>query len=145
MAQKSLTEKFPSIPKTKTMVKTTKYTLLIVLTALGISVMAQRASTPEQRTQRQVEMLTQMLSLSDAQAQKVQDIVLDFNIQIQKIRESQPESTPWTPDEKLIEKRNASLKEVLTPEQFEKFMQSPMAKGQRGPRDDKRQQATRQD
>lgn len=145
MAQKSLTEKFPSIPKTKTMVKTTKYALLIVLTALGISVMAQRASTPEQRTQRQVEMLTQMLSLSDAQAQKVQDIVLDFNIQIQKIRESQPEITSWTPDEKLIEKRNASLKEVLTPEQFEKFMQSPMAKGQRGPRDNKRQQATRQD
>ena len=86
-----------------------------------------------------------MLSLSDAQAQKVLDIVLDFNIQIQKIREIQPESTPWTPDEKLIEKRNASLKEVLTPEQFEKFMQSPMAKGQRSPRDNKRQQATRQD
>lgn len=145
MAQKSLTEKFPSIPKTKTMVKTSKHALLIVLTTLGMSAMAQRGSTPEQRTQRQVAMLTQMLSLSDSQAQKVQDIVLDFNIQIQKIGEGQLEKTPWTPDEKLIGKKNASLKEFLTPEQFEKFMQSPMAKEQRGPRDNKRHQATRQD
>ena len=44
MAQKSLIENSPSIPKTKTMVKATKYALLIVLTALGISVMAQRGS-----------------------------------------------------------------------------------------------------
>lgn len=115
--------------------KTTIRTMMLIgLVMLGVNVMAQRSATPEQRAQRQTEMLKQMLSLSDDQVKKVQEIVLNFNVEVQKSRESQPEGTPWTPDQKLIEKRNAALKEVLTPEQFEKFMQSPMGKGIRGGR-----------
>jgi hypothetical protein len=96
-----------------------------------------RRGTPEDRAKKQTEMLKKQLSLTDEQTPKVEAIMLAFNVDLQKDFENQTNDGPWHPDPKLIDKRNADLQKVLTPEQFEKFMKLPMAKsmGPRGPRD----------
>lgn len=116
----------------KTTIKTIS---LCALMLMGIVAVAQqRGGTPEQRAQRQTEMLKSKLNLTDEQSQKVQAVLVNSIAEMQKARQAKIDSTLKGPSKELIDKRNEELKKVLTKEQYEKYIQLPMATGTRGPR-----------
>lgn len=80
---------------------------------------------------RQTERLAQKLTLSDEQSKKVEAIMLDFNKKV--IADMKADTVRRAPNPALVEKRNADLKQVLTPEQYETFSKMPLAKGTFGP------------
>lgn len=105
---------------------------LSMLIVVGLSASAQRhAKRAEKMAKNQVEKLTQKLTLNEEQAKKVEAVFVEFN---KKYLEAyQADTTKKTPSPELVEKRNADLKVILTPEQYKTFNKMPMSKGNVGP------------
>ena len=99
---------------------------------VGLSAAAQnQEDRAAKMAKRQTERLTQKLTLSDEQSKKVEAIMLDFNKKI--IADMKADTIRRAPNPALVEKRNADLKQVLTPEQYETFSKMELAKGAFGP------------
>jgi Spy/CpxP family protein refolding chaperone len=99
---------------------------------IGLSAAAQnQEDRAAKMAKRQTERLTQKLTLSDDQSIKVEVIMLDFNKKY--IADIKADSVRKAPNPLLVEKRNADLKQVLTPEQYETFSKMELAKGTFGP------------
>lgn len=99
---------------------------------IGLTAVAQRhENRATQMAKRQTERLTQKLSLSDEQSKKVEVILVDFNQK--NFADMKADTTRKAPNPLLVEKRNADLKNVLTPEQYETFSKMEFAKGKFGP------------
>lgn len=99
---------------------------------IGLSAAAQnQEDRAAKMAKRQTERLTQKLTLSDDQSKKVEAIMLDFNKKY--IADIKADSVRKAPNPLLVEKRNADLKQVLTPEQYETFSKMELAKGNFGP------------
>ncbi|WP_320052476.1 hypothetical protein [uncultured Acetobacteroides sp.] len=99
---------------------------------VGLSAAAQRqGNRAEKMAKRQTERLTQKLTLSDDQSKKVEAIMLDFNQKA--IADMKADTVRKAANPALVEKRNADLKQVLTPEQYATFSKMELAKGTFGP------------
>jgi len=91
--------------------------------------------TPDQRAQKQTEMMQKNLSLTPDQVTKVKQINLDFQTQMDQLRTN----TSVTPQDKhaqmktLRDKHDADIKAVLTPEQQAKLEQMQQNRGPQAP------------
>lgn len=79
--------------------------------------------TVEERVKDAMEKTVPALTLADEQKPKVSDAFTDYYKEMDKLREGmsegkRPERSEF---EKVIEKRDEKLKELLTPDQFKKF------------------------
>ena len=106
-----------------------KKSFVLVLVSLFIfSVSAQRPDrgprmTPEERATRQTEMMTKQLDLTADQQVKIKEINLKFSQQMAAQRD-QAGGDRQQNMEKMkaqMDARDAEIKQVLTPEQFEKW------------------------
>jgi periplasmic protein CpxP/Spy len=100
--------------------------ILFMLFAGTMAVNAQDAPqrrTAEERTKAAMEKVTPALQLDKVQASRTDSIFLDYYKAMDKLRESMQPGTP--PDRSVFEKvgndRDEKLKQVLSPEQFQKF------------------------
>jgi hypothetical protein len=99
---------------------------------IGLSAAAQnREGRAERMAKKQTERLAQKFTFTDDQSKKVEAILLDFNQKI--IADMKADTARKAPNPLLVEKRNADLKQVLTPEQYETFSKMELAKGTSGP------------
>ncbi|MCB0790330.1 MAG: hypothetical protein H6595_13730 [Flavobacteriales bacterium] len=76
---------------------------------------------PETRAERRTQHMTDALGLTDEQAGKVKAIDLKFEERMKVMREGQAEERR-TGMRTAAQERDAELRNVLTPEQFEKLM-----------------------
>lgn len=79
---------------------------------------------PEKRAEKQTAVMKDSLSLSDAQATKVGEVLLKYAKQMLEVRDSNSESDWPAMRERIIairEEQNKELKTVLTTEQYDKW------------------------
>ena len=99
-----------------------KNILIVLVTACSISVFAQRAEPS--RNERQMEKMTSELALSEEQYSRLKKTNEEFAKEMARMRAD----TALTREKALagrkamVEKRSAALKEILTKEQYEKWM-----------------------
>lgn len=106
-----------------------KKSLVLVLVSLFVfSVSAQRPDrnpkmTPEDRASKQTEMMTKQLDLTADQQAKIQEINLKYSQQMAAQQGQAKEDRQQNMEnmKAQMEAKNAEIKQVLTPEQFEKW------------------------
>ncbi len=111
-----------------------KQIILAVMILMSVSAFAQdpphppHPPRPEDRMKHSKEMLQQELKLNPTQMQKVEAAFAAFFEGADKIRKDNPPPPPPPMDpkvkaslEKLEKERDAAIKAVLTPEQYEKY------------------------
>ena len=106
-----------------------KKSLVLLLASLFVfSVSAQRPDrnskmTPEDRAAKQTEMMNKQLDLTADQQAKIQAINLKYSQQMAAQRSQATEDRQQNMEnmKTQMEARNAEIKQVLTPEQFEKW------------------------
>ena len=80
--------------------------------------------TPEERAQKRIEMMKKSLNLSDDQVAKLQDLQKQQSEQMKQAR-AKGDATAKPTAEEMKAKRdayNAQLKTILTPEQYQKYL-----------------------
>ena len=100
--------------------------LALALALLALPAMAQQgrwaSSTPEQRAQKQTEMMKEKLALTADQLPKVEAINLDAAKKGQAIfTGSQPRAEKLKAARDIQQAKEAALKDVLTPDQFTQY------------------------
>jgi len=81
--------------------------------------------TPEQRADKQTDMMQKNLSLTADEVTKVKQINLDYWTQVDQMRKNNTDpQTMHTQMKTLRDKHDADLKAVLTPDQYTKFTQT---------------------
>ena len=112
----------------KTLVK--KSLVLMLISLFVISASAQRPDrksrmTAEERASKQTEMMTKLLDLTAEQQAKIKEIHLKYSQQrVEKKKQLGEEMKQNREKMKAqMEARNAELKQVLTPEQYEKWQE----------------------
>jgi protein CpxP len=129
--------------------------LLMVITMCATSVMAQNAPTnppppgqapggparqmltPEQRADKQTEMMQKNLGLSNDQVTKVKQINLSYWTQVDQLRSNNSSGASASADHQdmrtqmkaLRDKRDADLKATLTPDQYSKMQEQMQNRG----------------
>jgi len=119
----------------------TRILLLAMLLCLAGVVQAQRGRggermSPEERVERQVQLMTDSLALSEAQAQKVEEVLLKYIGEMQAARESS--EGDWEALRETMrairQRQNEELKTLLTAEQYEKWQTLQRQRRRRPPR-----------
>ena len=112
----------------KTLVK--KSFVLVLVSLFVVSVSAQGPDkkprmTPEERVSKQVEMMTKQLDLTADQQAKIKEINLKYSQQMADHAKQSKEEMKKNREkmETQMEAKNAELKQVLTPEQYEKWQE----------------------
>jgi len=94
------------------------------LVLAGATLHAQpRFGNPSERAKKQAAKLTEAAKLNEEQAKQVEAIYLDFNTKMEADMKAQVENGEQpSPNPLLVEKLNADIKKVLTPEQYEVYL-----------------------
>ncbi len=91
-----------------------------------VAIFAQRPNfTPEQRAKAMTERMKKQLNLNDDQVAKLETLNLQFVQEQMKAREAGGDVRAEM--QAASEKQNAALKEILTPDQFQKWQESRKA------------------
>jgi len=119
----------------KTKIK--KSIILVLVTVFALAVSAQshdkkQRMTPEERASKQVAMMTKLLDLSEEQQLKIKEINLKHFQQMdnreRKIGKKKMQN--WDNIKPQMVARNAEIKQVLTPEQYEKWQENRREMGE---------------
>ena len=105
------------------LVGTLSLSLLLSAGASAQGVAALKKSTPEQRADLLTRMMTARLTLTESQVSSVQDINLKYAKKMQPVLEGseRPFREVWELKD-LNQGKEAELKQVLTPEQFQQYL-----------------------
>ena len=104
---------------TKNFLKSTLMLSLLISSTIAYGQQQAPQRSPEERAQRQTQWMRQNLSLTDDQNKKVYDIMLNSAKQMETARTSGDKSQMKS----LKDRKDASVKGVLTGDQFQKYQQ----------------------